>query len=197
VPARLQAQLRPALQKAGYAVQAAAADEMGDDQIIGVRSGTLRRALFTSDVVDTGTGLEVRVGADLGKAPYARVQEYGGTISAKNAAHLAIPLPAMLTGNGVARGLARDVIAKPQAFGYADTFTAKDVIFGTLGTTSSGRAKTRTMRDTGEIRTTVPLFALKESVELPARPYLSTGLQKSRDAITAILETAVQEALGG
>lgn len=197
IPVTMRERVKVALVTAGATVQRATAANIGPGQVVGVRTGTMQRSLFTSGVTETGDGTEIHVGYDLSKAPYARMQEMGGTVYPRNAAHLTIPLPAMLTANGVARGTARDVIASPQAFGYASTFTRNDVIFGVLGKTSTGRTRTRTMKDTGEVRTSVPLFALKSSVELKARPALRDGLASSRDVILGLLQKAVGEGLNG
>jgi len=169
----------------GRQLHRVAADKMGEGGILGVRTGTLRRALF-DQVTQTGTAAaEVRIGVDLGKAPYGRIQELGGTITPKTAAHLAIPLEAMLTANGVARGTAREVIADPFAFGFSGTFTAKNVIFGKVGLPGSG------------VHEILPLFALKDSVTLPAREYLKSTFESQRDFILSTLQNAVSEATHG
>jgi hypothetical protein len=55
-----------------------------------------------------------------------------------------------MTGRGVARGTARDVIASPGSYGYESMFVSAQMIFG--------------RRDDGSAE---PLFKLQVSVTLP------------------------------
>lgn len=140
------------------------------------RTGQLRRALYATPATDSGTAITATVGVDSAIAPYGRIQELGGTIVPTQAGHLTVPLDEAKTSKGVASFSARQVIANPFNFGFAGTFVAKDVLFGKL---SEG--------------TIVPLFALKRSVTLPARGYLSSSLQEKAPDIRALVASAVQE----
>jgi hypothetical protein len=88
-----------------------ATNKLGTGDILEPRTGTLRRALFsrTGGSGDEYTGT---VGFDLGLAPYARVQEKGGTIVPRNGTYLTIPIGEALTGKGVADG---DALAELKA----------------------------------------------------------------------------------
>lgn len=125
------------------------------------RTGTLRRAVFSrTEAAGEGDAVAV-VGVDLGKAPYGRIQEMGGTIRPQRASRLAIPVGEARTAKGVGRFSARDLIANPGAFGYTGAFFRKNVLFGTRG------------------QQAVPLFALKPQVTIKATGYLrNTGSEK-------------------
>lgn len=148
--------------------------------LIGRRTGTLARAIMDRVIV-TATGAIGEVWPDLSKAPYGAIQEFGGTVVPKNGQALAIPLEAMLTANGVARGTAMQVKHDPQAFGYRSTFIphGHDVIMGT---------------PIGE-HTAIPLFALKPSVVIPATHYLSTPFTQALVTIAGWLEDMTQDAV--
>lgn len=125
-------------------------------QSLDARTGNLRRSIF-HEVGRLGDGdAFAKIGADIKKAPYARVHELGGIIRAKNGRFLTIPLSAARTGKGVARFSARDVIGRPEAFGYVGTFTHNRIIFGK---TADGGIE--------------PLFKLQEQVTVKAVGYLT------------------------
>jgi hypothetical protein len=135
-------------------------------QVLGVRTGTLRRALYSRVFVDAnGLDAGVAVGADVKKAPQARVQEYGGTISAKGGGFLTIPVGPNLTGKGVMRVSASAFIANPESLGFDHAFVnpKKTAILG--------------VRQDGSVEA---VFALKRSVTLPERSYLRAGVNERR-----------------
>jgi hypothetical protein len=155
------------------------AQNMGDGGFIGVRTGMMRRAIKEEVTVDA-SGMTGRVYLDPAMGRYFDIQETGGTIMPTNAQFLTIPLAAMLTGSGVARGTARDVFATPQAFGFQSTFIAHGVIFGV----ETGGAKA--------LGTVVPLFALKASVTIPGTHYL----QQTLDQILGWIQQRLEDATG-
>lgn len=157
--------------------------------LIGRRTGTLARAIMDRVTV-TGTGALGEVWPDLAKAPYAAIQEFGGMIVPRNGAALTIPLQAMLTANGVARGSARDVKANPESFGFSSTFIPKghNVIMGTL---LGSKGRPGHLR--GQAGSAVPLFALKTSVMIPATHYLTTPFTQSITWIADQLEQLAQD----
>lgn len=152
---------------------------IGQGGLIGRRTGTLARAIM-SRVTATTAGPIGEVFPDLTKAPYGGIQEEGGVIIPSKAAALAIPLEAMLTGNGVARGTAAQVKANPGAFGFTSTFIPKghNVIMG---------------RVSGREGSAIPLFALKQSVVIPATHYLTTTLTQEITWIADRLEQIARD----
>ena len=120
------------------------------------RSGTLVNSIIASVRVngDTFATIQGSIGSD---APYAGIQEFGGTIVPKNAKYLTVPLAAALDGSGVP--------IYPQARDWPNTFVAKSkagnlIIFQKRGTSI------------------VPLYVLKSSVTIPPR----LGMKKTLDA---------------
>jgi len=103
------------------------------------------------------------------EAKYARIQEEGGTITAKNVKFLAIPLDAAKTAAGVARIGPRDLPGR-------QTFVAKGIIF---------------FKSSKNDPKPTPMFALKESVTLPPRMgawgvILSMGRRYERATVKAV-----------
>jgi len=133
-----------------------------------IRSGDLQRSIRAQPVERTARSVVGRVIAGQGLA-YARIQEYGGTITAKNTEFLAIPLDAAKTDAGVARFAPRQA----EGEGYK-TFVAKSIIFG---------------RRPGE--DAVPLFLLRRSVKIPARPYMRPAMKDFQPRILRDIARAV------
>jgi hypothetical protein len=146
-------------------------------QDLDVRTGNLRRAIFHEVGRLQGGDAYARIGADIKKAPYARVHELGGTIRPKKSRYLTIPLTAAQTKKGVARFSARDVIQNPAGFGYTGTFVHNHVIFG--------------KKLSGGIE---PLFALKDSVTIKAVGYLSRSANEKRAWVVSTVNHYVSEA---
>ena len=65
------------------------------------RSGNLVNAILGSVTVNGTTFDDIPGSVGAPGIPYARIQELGGTISAKNGKFLCIPLPAALDSNGL------------------------------------------------------------------------------------------------
>lgn len=148
-------------------------------QALNTRTGTLGRAIFSRVEVIGTQEIQTRVGADLAKAAYGRIQELGGTIRPKRARHLAIPIGAALTASGVARMSARQFIQNPAALGFAGSFVSR-----------SGRAimGVRSGRGAG----VEPVFALANQVTLKPRRYLSSALDEQRGWILQRIGVAAQ-----
>jgi hypothetical protein len=159
-----------------HLVKAVQANIRKDGGLIGRRSGTLARAMTSAVTAVAGGQVVGDVWPDPTVAPYGSIQEDGGVIVPKTAQMLTIPLAAMLTGNGVARGTARQVRDNPGAFGFTSTFSRKEVVFGTRGR--------------GQI---IPLFALKSRVMIPATHFLSTTLTQELAWIQEELERITGE----
>lgn len=155
--------------------------------ILNVRSGRLRRSIQPRGVSISGDSLIGVVSSE--DVIYFPPQEYGATITPKNAKFLTIPLDAMKTQTGT-RGTARDVIGSPGSYGFTGTFFRNGVLFGTQAI--SGR------RRGGSLPGIVPLFVLKSSVTLPERaPFRQTLLSfepEFKNRMQQSLAQAVAEA---
>ncbi len=136
-----------------------------------VRTGALKSSIQALPVTQTEHELVGSVIAGQ-KLKYARVQEFGAVIRPKHARFLAIPLAAAKTGAGVARFSPRQAAAA----GYESTFISKGVIFGRQGEQA------------------VPLFVLKRSVRVPARPFMRPALAAMRPQIEAGIRAVVAAA---
>jgi len=108
-----------------------------------------------------------------------RSRNGGGEIHAKNVAHLTIPLEAIKTGRGLARGRARDIISSPGSYGYAGTFSMQGIIFGKRGKDEPPE----------------PLFLLRESVTLPPRPYAEPAAEQVRPEVESSVRRAMASLL--
>lgn len=148
------------------------------------RSGNLSRALtlVPAKVASTGEIGEVKasVRMDLSKAPYARVQEYGGTITPKNSRYLTIPVGKALTAAGVPRFTARQLIDNPGVAGMEGTFVIDKGSYKVImGRAANGAAS--------------PLFVLKRSVTLRPTGYMSKSLTEHKGAIQGFIDEAVAD----
>jgi len=111
-------------------------------QALKERTGRLKASLTHEETAGTA---EISAGGGPGEVDYAAIHHYGGTIRPKKKQFLTIPFP----------GGPADKRVPLRAADFADTFVAKGIIFRKKG------------RDD-----IVPLFILKKSVEIPARPYM-------------------------
>ena len=184
---RLSGVLRTAMQNAGLRHQRAMAERFvpyGSGDPIQTRSGALRRS-FGFEV--SGSGLETQVRLFSKGLPYARMQEYGGTIRPKNKRYLTIPLPDALTPAGVLKGGAR-LVPRGNRYETADglpTFIFKSKRGNLL---IGARAKN------GETRL---LYTLKPSVTLKARlGFAETFANVTRPALDAELARGVKAVTG-
>lgn len=133
------------------------------------RTGALIASIAASVNV-TGETFDAIMGSIGSDVPYAAIQEYGGTIHAKNAQFLAIPLPPALDAQGV------PLMMGPRA--WPNTFVAKSkagnlIIFQRRGTSI------------------VPLYVLKTSVTIPPR----LGLRTTIDAGLGYFQSRAADAI--
>ena len=151
---------------------------IGPGGLIGRRTGTLARAIVFT--IEKGTqSIQGDLYVDPAVAVYGGIQEEGGTIVPTHGQFLAIPLPPMLTGNLVARGTAADVRANPEAYGFIATFIP--------------RGKHVIMAKVTPYDLPISIFALKTSVTLPGRHYMSTTLVQETTWIADRLEQIANE----
>ena len=136
-----------------------------------VRTGALESSIQALPITETEHEIIGKVVAGQ-KLKYARAQEFGAVIRPKHARYLAIPLAAAKTAAGVARFAPRQAAAA----GYDSTFVSKGVIFGRQGDQA------------------IPLFVLKRSVRIPARPFMRPALALMRPQIEAGIRGVVATA---
>lgn len=204
----VRAVLGPMLDRAVEESVAAVARELRNQVLLNLTGRVLKvrsRALRDSwsgmpEVHKRGTETTATIGSQ--GVPYAAIHEWGGTVRAQKG-RLAIPLDAMRMGSGAARARARDVIANPGAYGFAGTFTAKNVIFGKLGKSKTGKQKMKTVGrgEQAQRQSFVPLFALKESATIPARRYISLAVSqasaRAEGVVNAAIMRVVRDVAGG
>ncbi len=138
------------------------------------RSGALSTSIVAGKTVRTLSSVVGRVIAGQG-LPYARIHEYGGTITPKHAQFLAIPV-GDAKGPG---GVQRFGPWQAESEGYR-TFVRKGIIFGSRGKDDA-----------------TPLFILRRSVTIPARPYFAPGIVAKRNEVRDSLARAIQSAIAG
>jgi len=140
------------------------------NRILKVRTGHLRSSIGQK-VIDSGGDIAAVIGSGVqtgARLIYANIHETGGTITPKNVRWLTIPLAAAKTPSGVLRKTARQ---------WDNTFFAKNILFQKRG------------------KKAVPLFALKKSVKIPARRYMSRSLAQAKSQVDKIMLKTIEEQL--
>jgi phage gpG-like protein len=126
-----------------------------------IRTGYLLNSVDSSvKVYDRGDDVIGEIGSS---AIYAAIHEFGGIIKPKRAKYLAIPLNAVKSSAGIARYKPMD-------------FRGKSFIFK-----SKKGSLLMAMKQEKSLEL---LFALKEEVKIPARPFIFPALGKNREKIT-------------
>lgn len=139
------------------------------------RSGRLA-ASIGSRVTVSADGLMGVVGSGVrqgNRVRYAGIQETGGTVTPKNVQYLTIPLQAALTAAGVLRRGARE---------WPDTFVKES---------KAGNKIIFQKRN----KTIVPLFVLKQRVNIPASRYMSVTLQQMHTRVPQVMLASIERAL--
>lgn len=130
-----------------------------------VRSGRLRNSLKVPGmegifkIVRSAMKILGRLGT---RVPYGPTHEYGATIKPIRSQWLTIPLQAVKTRAGVARGRARD---------FTNTFFRRSKTGNLILFQKRGKG-------------IVPLFVLKKQVKIPKRAFLEPAVKKSLGWIT-------------
>lgn len=159
----------------------------GFDTSIQTRSGALRRSF---DFALRGSGADAELRMFSAGLPYARTQEYGGTIRPKNKRYLTVPLPDALTAGGNLKGGARLVQRGSTRTGRPKYVTADGQ------PTSIFRSKRGALLIGSRARNgrTLLLYTLREQVNL--RPRL--GFRQVFETYTApLLLDLMRAGLGG
>lgn len=146
------------------------------NRIVNVRSGKLRQSIQSRIVRSTGNLLSViGSGVRLGKPiKYAGILETGGTITAKNAKYLTIPLPSALTPTGQLKKKARE---------WDNTFVKKSKAGNLILYQHNGKGKV------------TPLFILKKSVRIKPRRYMEKTMKEMKNRIVMALRGALERGL--
>ena len=140
-----------------------------------LRSGALR-ASISSEIGSVGQS--TYTGTIGTSVSYARIQEFGGTIAHRRAEFLMIPLAAALNGQGLASYGAAELIADPRLGGFIGTFFRRNILFGRSAAGS-----------------TLPLFKLQPTVELPKRSFFGSALEDKQSEILAAFRSDLQQEL--
>lgn len=139
------------------------------------RTGGLANATFVKTNLKGEAGsLAVEIQSNV---PYARIQETGGTIRAKDKL-LSIPLPRALTKAGVLRNTAAELRAK------GNTFVQRSRA-GNLLIFQRGKKKSRT--SAAEL---IPLFVLKREVVIPASHWATISTDEALPALAGFIRDA-------
>lgn len=145
--------------------------------VLAVRSGNLKASLDIDPVHLEGDKVVGGVNITGSAVKYGTFLIRGGTIHAKNGKFLAIPLPAALTAAGVPKYASPLRETLKSAF-PAGTFVSHGVLFGKLGTTAKGQARTSTRGQFGFGRSNfVALFDLLTSVTIKPHDYVTEPRQ--------------------
>jgi hypothetical protein len=184
-PERMHAGLITNFRGLGQKAEALIKGQLLTGEVLDRRSGMGQRSIFYRIEDDRGNEtVTLFVGANLQIAPYMRIHAYGGTIRPKRAKFLTVPLDAAKTASGVNRFSARDVIGNPSAYGYSSTFFRNQVLFGVRAGAGP--------RVVSEGRHVVPLFALKDQVQIPQNNYLAIARHRLDGDIRAAVFGAVR-----
>lgn len=146
------------------------------------RSGTLMRSWsrFPETGEDSG-GAFAKLSSS---AVYAAIHEFGGTVVPRAKAFLTMPLDAVRNASGTRTKFgAGELRDNPGLLGLKGTFInkARTAIMGVRPGKAGGL---------------VPLFAIRDSVEIPARPYVSAAIDRTKGRVAELVSTAVERAFG-
>lgn len=152
-------QRKHALMQGGLVVERWAKKNIRQHHLIDTRN-------LTNSVTAEPEGTDVTIGPR--NVVYAAIHEFGGTITAKKAQYLAIPV----TGDAKAAG-------SPRSFP------------GTLHAQGFGGAVGTLVDEAGHVQ-----YVLKKSVTLPAKPYLRPALVEHTDEINEAIAADLRRSMG-
>jgi phage gpG-like protein len=154
-------------------------------EILHRRTGNLARSMGFRIERDASGVIESQIGSGASlktaRMSYANIHETGGTIRPVRAKMLAIPIGEALTPAGVARFTPRGI----ERAGYDGSFVRKSrmgnlILFGKVGSGIGLRV--------------VPLFLLKDKVNIPARKYMSRTVEQTKDQVVQDIIGKIREA---
>lgn len=167
-------QMRRATQDSLWLLETAIKRKLTND-VLNVGTGRLRNSI--TNKMMPGEAISGYVGTNV---EYARIHELGGTITAKNSQYLTIPFPGV-------KGKIRDY-----PWGFFLRSKAGNLIFaGPPG----NQKKFMPSKEDRTWANFTPLFILKKSVTIPARPSMAPAMSENLNKIKMIFEKYIDEAL--
>lgn len=142
---------------------------------LAVDTGTLRRSIVV-DTTELETRNAIKVGSNL---VYAPIHEFGGTITPKRVKYLPVPFP----------GMAKRAKQIRAAAGGSLRGANLDLVKSKRGNLL--------LVEKNEDRSFTPVFILKKSVRIPARPYMRPAFAESRDQVNGVFRRVFASAFGG
>lgn len=133
--------------------------------------------------VEGRDSLKVSVEIQSTDVPYARIQEFGGTIRPQEKQFLTIPLPAALTPAGVLRNTAEQLRETGRTF-IAKSRQGNLIIFQRRGRGSRTRA--------GQEADITPLFVLLKRVQIPASKWASSAVDATLPKLPDFIRDAIE-----
>ena len=180
--------LKEALDRWGATVLDARVQENLAGRALNRRTGQLanRTRIFTGFAPQrTGSGsTAVKVEVQSVDVPYARIQEFGGTIRPREKQFLTVPLPAALTPAGVLRNTAEQLRQTGTTF-VARSRRGNLLIFQRR----SGRSRTAA----GSRAQLTPLFVLRTQVTLEPTQWASSAVDAALPELPRFLENALRD----
>ena len=152
-------------------------------QLLGVRTGSLRRSIVGVGVNDKGAP-GMRIGVFRGPAlAYAGIHEHGGTILPKKAKSLAIPQPAVLTPAGVSK------------YGGPRNYPGdlKFVPFRNSGIAIGGLFDAESLKGSDDLRNGIMAYMLVKKVQIKPKKYLQKGLAANISKVTKALSIFLRD----
>lgn len=178
VPGAIAEAIREAAFRVGLAVRENILLNLRGDPLH-TRTGTLMRSWSGMPAVeDTASGPVVTLASS---AVYSAIHEFGGTVAPVNKAFLTIPLEAVRNPSGTrTKFSAAELRDSPGQLGLKSTFInrARTAILG--------------VQHGGGL---VPLFAIADSVTIPARGYVSRAVARARAQAGGIVSEAVHSVM--
>lgn len=138
-----------------------------------VRTGALLNSISRSKKVTLNSDGSVTGEIGPEGIPYAAIQEFGGTIVPKSKQFLAIPTEENRRDDGL------PIMTTTELKATGNSFIRNSMIFLAEG------------------KKITPMFLLRRSVTIPARPYLSTALANTQDQILKDFGVFIQAAFEG